>query len=67
MDLINEIHNAVLNLHNEKINENLELSDIESSFYNFFQYPEAPFPDALLRTAGEKRLANFLHINFHIQ
>ena len=56
----NEIHNAVLNLHNEKINENLELEDIESSFYNFFQYPEAPFPDALLRTAGEKRISNFL-------
>ena len=56
----NEIHNAVLNLHNEKINENLELSDIESSFYNFFQYPEVPFPDALLRTAGEKRISNFL-------
>ena len=56
----NEIHNAVLNLHNENINENLELGDIESSFYNFFQYPEVPFPDALLRTAGEKRISNFL-------
>jgi len=56
----NEIHNAVLNLHNEKINENLELGDIERIFYNFFQYPEVPFPDALLRTAGEKRISNFL-------
>ena len=56
----NEIHNAVLNLHNENINESLELGDIESSFYNFFQYPEVPFPDALLRTAGEKRISNFL-------
>ena len=56
----NEIHNAVLNLHNEKINENLELGDIEHIFYNFFQYPEVPFPDALLRTAGEKRISNFL-------
>ena len=56
----NEIHKAVLNLHNKNINENLELGDIESSFYNFFQYPEVPFPDALLRTAGEKRISNFL-------
>ena len=56
----NEIHNAVLNLHNENINESLELGYIESSFYNFFQYPEVPFPDALLRTAGEKRISNFL-------
>ena len=55
-----EIHNAVLNLHNENINKNLELADIESSLYNYFQYPEVPFPDALLRTAGEKRISNFL-------
>jgi len=56
----NEIHNAVLNLHNENINKNLELVDIESNLYNYFQYPEVPFPDALLRTAGEKRISNFL-------
>ena len=56
----NEIHNAVLKLHNENINENLELDYIENSFYNFFQYPEAPFPDLLLRTAGEKRISNFM-------
>ena len=56
----NEIHNAVLNLHNENMNEILELHDIENSFYNYFQYPEVPFPDALLRTAGEKRISNFL-------
>ena len=43
-----------------KTNENLEVGDIESSCYNFFQYPEVPFPDALLRTAGEKRISNFL-------
>ncbi len=56
----NEIHNAVLDLHNENINEKLELEDVENIFYNFFQYPEAPFPDILLRTAGEKRISNFL-------
>ena len=56
----NEIHNAILKLHNENINENLELDYIENSFYNFFQYPEVPFPDVLLRTAGEKRISNFL-------
>ena len=55
-----EIHNAVLNLHNENINEILELHDIENSFYNYFQYPDVPFPDVLLRTAGEKRISNFL-------
>ena len=56
----NEIHKAVLNMHNEKINEILNLDDVENSFYSFFQYPEMPYPDALLRTAGEKRISNFL-------
>ena len=56
----NEIHSAVLKLHNENVNKTLKIDDIENSFYNFFQYPEAPFPDALLRTAGEKRISNFL-------
>ena len=56
----NEIHKAVLNMHNEKINEILNLDDVENSFYSFFQYPDMPFPDALLRTAGEKRISNFL-------
>ena len=56
----NEIHKAVLNMHNENINENLNFDDIENSFYSFFQYPDLPFPDALLRTAGEKRISNFL-------
>ena len=56
----NEIHKAVLNMHNENINENFNLHDVENSFYSFFQYPDMPFPDALLRTAGEKRMSNFL-------
>mgnify|MGYP001326339033 FL=1 len=56
----NEIHKAVLNMHNENINENLNIDDIENGFYSFFQYPDMPFPDALLRTAGEKRISNFL-------
>ena len=56
----NEIHKAVLDLHNEHISENLKLNDIENKFYGFFQYPDMPFPDALLRTAGEKRISNFL-------
>ena len=55
-----EIHNAVLNLHNLNLNENLTLKDIEDSFINYFQYPEVPFPDLLLRTAGESRISNFL-------
>jgi|TARA_B100001093_G_scaffold518900_1_gene605474 undecaprenyl diphosphate synthase len=56
----NEIHKAVLNMHNENINKNLNIDDIENSFYSFFQYPDMPFPDALLRTADEKRISNFL-------
>ena len=55
-----EIHNAVLNLHNLNLNKKLTLKDIKDSFINFFQYPEVPFPDLLLRTAGENRISNFL-------
>ena len=55
-----EIHNAVLNLHNLNLNEKLTLKDIEDSFINYFQYPEVPFPELLLRTAGENRISNFL-------
>ena len=55
-----EIHNAVLNLHNLNLNEKLTFKDIEDSFINYFQYPEVPFPDLLLRTAGENRISNFL-------
>ncbi len=56
----NEMHKAVLNMHNKNINKNLNLIDVENNFYSFFQYPDMPFPDALLRTAGEKRISNFL-------
>ena len=56
----NEMHKAILNMHKENINENLNLDDVENNFYSFFQYPNMPFPDALLRTAGEKRISNFL-------
>ena len=55
-----EIHNAVLNLHNLNLDNKLTLKDIKDSFINYFQYPEVPFPDLLLRTAGEKRISNFL-------
>ena len=55
-----EIHNAVLNLHNLNLNKQLTLKDIKDSFINYFQYPEVPFPDLLLRTAGENRISNFL-------
>ncbi len=55
-----EIHNAVLNLHNFNLNKILTLKDIKDSFINYFQYPEIPFPDLLLRTAGENRISNFL-------
>ena len=55
-----EIHNAVLNLHNLNLNKKLTLKDIKDNFINYFQYPEVPFPDLLLRTAGENRISNFL-------
>ena len=55
-----EIHNAVLNLHNLNLNKKLTLKDIKDSFINYFQYPEVPYPDLLLRTAGENRISNFL-------
>ena len=55
-----EIHNAVLNLHNLNLNKKLTLKDIKESFIDYFQYPEIPFPDLLLRTAGESRISNFL-------
>ena len=55
-----EIHNAVLNLHNLNLNKKLTIKDIKDSFKNYFQYPEVPFPDLLLRTGGENRISNFL-------
>jgi len=56
----NEIHNAVVNLHKENIDKDLDVERVSKTFYNFFQYPEMTFPDVLLRTAGEKRISNFL-------
>ena len=56
----NEMHKAVVNLHKENIDKHLDIESVSKIFYSYFQYPEMPYPDALLRTAGEKRISNFL-------
>ncbi|MEK9690980.1 MAG: polyprenyl diphosphate synthase [Pelagibacteraceae bacterium] len=56
----NEMHNAILNLHNNNLNKELDEINIEEQLRSNFQFPEIPDPDLLLRTAGEKRLSNFL-------
>ena len=50
----------LLNLHNLNLDKELTINDIKDSFIKYFQYPEIPFPDLLLRTAGETRISNFL-------
>ena len=55
-----EIHEAIANLHNKNLNKKLEKYEIENNLKNYFQFPEIPDPDLLLRTAGEKRISNFL-------
>ncbi len=55
-----EIYEAITKLHNLNIHKELSIVDVEKDFYTQFQYPDIPFPDLLLRTAGEKRLSNFL-------
>ena len=56
----NEMHNAIINLHNNNLNKELNEINIEEQLRSNFQFPEIPDPDLLLRTAGEKRLSNFL-------
>ena len=56
----NELHNAIINLHNNNLNKELDEINIEEQLRSNFQFPEIPDPDLLLRTAGEKRLSNFL-------
>ncbi len=50
----------VITLHNKNLNKELNEINIEEQFRSNFQFPEIPDPDLLLRTAGEKRLSNFL-------
>ena len=56
----NEIHSAAMHMHNNNLEKVLSLEEITDSFYSYFQYPDIPYPDLLLRTAGEERISNFL-------
>ena len=56
----NEIHSSAMDLHNNNLEKVLSLEEITDSFYSYFQYPDIPYPDLLLRTAGEERISNFL-------
>jgi undecaprenyl diphosphate synthase len=55
-----EIHQAISDFHNKNIGKTTNTQSVEENFYSFFPFPEIPFPDALVRTAGEKRISNFL-------
>jgi len=65
-----EIHNAAYNIVRKNFGYfpwNIKLSAgfltkkyIENNFKNYMYLPEMPDPDLLIRTAGEKRLSNFL-------
>ena len=53
-----EIHNAAYNI--ARIPLFFTRKYIENNFKNYMYLPEMPNPDLLIRTAGEKRLSNFL-------
>ena len=61
-----EIHNAAYNIawkHFSSMKPSawfLTKKYIENNFKNYMYLPEMPDPDLLIRTAGEKRLSNFL-------
>lgn len=40
--------------------EDFQLEDIEQSLSSYFDFPELPDADLIIRTGGEKRLSNFL-------
>ena len=53
-----EIHNAAYNI--ARIPLFFTRKYIENNFKNYMYLPDMPNPDLLIRTAGEKRLSNFL-------
>lgn len=55
-----EIINAIKKIMSEIQNKNKkEILMEEEIFANYLYVPEAPFPDLIIRTSGEKRISNF--------
>jgi len=55
-----EIHNAAYNLARKHFTRLLTRKHVEEHFNDYLYLPQMPNPDLLIRTAGEKRLSNFL-------
>ena len=55
-----EIHNAAYNLARKHFTWLLTRKHVEEHFNDYLYLPQMPNPDLLIRTAGEKRLSNFL-------
>jgi len=55
-----EIHNAAYNLARKNFTWLLTRKHVEEHFNDYLYLPQMPNPDLLIRTAGEKRLSNFL-------
>ena len=55
-----EIHNAAYNLARKHFTWLRTRKHVDEHFNDYLYLPQMPNPDLLIRTAGEKRLSNFL-------